>query len=297
GKEVVRQIAIEDHLDVFVARLPWVLEELRNLAGVEIGELVANLVESAAERASPGLAPTVLSAHLAAAIALPALEAVGAAPGAVLGDLRLVPRREELEGLAEVDELEVLAALQVPQGGGEHLVAALLVVAEGLAVDRDDEQFVVGAGIVEPLLQPRDQIVPGGERLAEGHRAGDRSVVEEDRDAAAAADVHEVRQRGIELRIAGVLPGTRLVAHANALIGREDGEADPLVEQRAQRIGVGGGLGQPHPFGVAAETLAEVGQAPADLRPAVALVAERKDGVRVRLRDGVAVAPGADAVG
>ena len=107
----------------------------------------------------------MLSAHLAAAIALPALEAVGAAPGAVLGDLRLVPRREELEGLAEVDELEVLAALQVPQGGGEHLVAALLVMPESLAVDGHHQQLVVRAGVVEPLLEAPDHLpLPGAKR-------------------------------------------------------------------------------------------------------------------------------------
>src|SRR5207237_10118741 len=240
-------------------------EELPRLAAVEVGELVAHLVERGTQRTAPGLAPSVRPAHMAPAIALPALEAVGAAPGAVLGDLRLVARRKELERLAEVDELEVLAALQLPQGGCEDIVAALLVVAEGLPVHRDDEKLVVGASVVEALLEAADQVVPRGERLAEGHCARDGPVVEEHRDAAPAADVHEVRQGGIELRVAGVLPGSGLAAHAHALIGREDGEADSLVEEGAQGIGVGSRLGQPHPFRVAAAALAEVSQAPADL--------------------------------
>src|SRR5207237_6482719 len=164
-------------------------EELPRLAAVEVGELVAHLVERGTQRTAPGLAPSVLPAHLAPAIALPALETVGAAPGAVLGDLRLVPRRKELQRLAEVDELEVLAALQLPQGGCEDLVAALLVVAEGLPVHRDDEKLVVGARVVETLLEPPDQVVSRGERFAEGHRARGGHIVEDDRHPAAAADV------------------------------------------------------------------------------------------------------------
>src|SRR5947208_1235388 len=69
AEEVAAEVAIEDHLDVFVAGLPRILEEPPRLTGVEIGELVADLVERAAQGTPPGLAPTVLRTHLAPAIA------------------------------------------------------------------------------------------------------------------------------------------------------------------------------------------------------------------------------------
>ena len=49
------------------------------------------------------------------------------------------------------------------------------------------------------------------------------------------------------------------------------------------------------PSGVAPKAMLEVGDAPADLRAAVARRAQRQDGVAVGLRDGVAVAAPAQA--
>ena len=70
----------------------------------------------------------------------------------------------------------------------------------------------------------------------------------------------------------------------------EDRERDPLRGQRLQRRDVDGGLRQPHPLRLAAEAMLEVADAPAHLRPLVAVVGQRQDDVVVGLGDGAAVA-------
>ena len=80
--------AVEDDVDVGVARGPEVDEERRGeLFGERCGG-VAEEVEGLAQRAAPLLVPAGLAA-VAAAVGAPALDAVGAAPGGVLGDLGL----------------------------------------------------------------------------------------------------------------------------------------------------------------------------------------------------------------
>ena len=89
-------------------------------------------------------------------------------------------------------------------------------------------------------------------------------------------------------------------ANAGALDGREDGELDAFLGEEVEGVAVGGGLGEPHAFGLAAEAVFEVGDAPADLGEGVAGAGERHDDVVVDLGDGgsvAAVAGGAEAVG
>ena len=62
-------------------------------------------------------------------------------------------------------------------------------------------------------------------------------------------------------------------------------------------MAVDGGLGEPHAFGLAAEAVLEVGDAPADLGEGVAGAGERHDDVVVDLGEGGAVAAEADGAG
>ena len=59
-------------------------------------------------------------------------------------------------------------------------------------------------------------------------------------------------------------------ADAGALGGGEDGELDALLGEEVEDVAVDGGLGEPHAFGLAAEAVLEVGDAPADLGEGVA---------------------------
>ena len=290
-------LGVDHQLDEIVAGAPWVAQERRGFPLIELGEPVAQEVQRVAQRATPFLVPSGLPAGLAAAVAAPALHAVHAAPRRSFRDLRLVLGREERERLGQVDQLHVLALLQVAQCRGQDLVAALLVVAERLAVDGDGERLVVRPGVVETLLQPLDQLLAAGEPLAEGDASRDRAVVEEDRDLPPVAQIHFVRKRRIEAGVAGVLPFAAGRPHPQGLVRGEHREVQALVGQRAQRREVHGGLRQPHALGGPAEPAAKIVQPPPDLRPAVAVVRQREDCVRVRLRDGVAVPAAPHALG
>ncbi len=81
GEEAVGRFraAVENDLDVGVARGPNVFEEVAVLLLGERNERVAQLVEGLAQRRAPSLVPAGLAA-VAAAIGAPALDAVHAAP-------------------------------------------------------------------------------------------------------------------------------------------------------------------------------------------------------------------------
>ena len=80
--------AVEDDVDVGVARGPEIFEQrLGELLGEGSGG-VAEIVEGFAQGAAPLLVPAGLAA-VAAAVGAPAFDAMGAAPGGVFGDLGL----------------------------------------------------------------------------------------------------------------------------------------------------------------------------------------------------------------
>src|SRR5207253_6511027 len=152
------------------------------------------------------LPPSRLTARRAAAVAAPALDPVRAAPGRALEDLRLVHRGKHLERLGQVDQLHVAALGELADGRRHHLVAALAMVPEGLAVHRYRQHFIVLAPLREAGLEAAEQIVAAAQGLAEGDRARDRAVVEEDGKGGAGGQANEVRSRRIEARADHVQP-------------------------------------------------------------------------------------------
>jgi sec-independent protein translocase protein TatA len=70
----------------------------------------------------------------------------------------------------------------------------------------------------------------------------------------------------------------------------EEDEANPVLGEEIEGFGVDSGFRQPHAIGQALETAAEVGNAPANLRDAVAGGGQRHDEVVVDLRHGRSVA-------
>ena len=74
----------------------------------------------------------------------------------------------------------------------------------------------------------------------------------------------------------------------------------PASASASSVLEIDGRLGQPHPFGLAAEAVAEVGDAPEHLRPLVVPAGQRHDDVVVHLGQRIAVpaaALAAQAVG
>ena len=126
-------------------------------------------------------------------------------------------------------------------------------------------------------------------------------VVEEQDDRPARREPAEIGPRRVDARSGIVLPVLRPeLPPPPRLAGRQDREPDAGLRQHLQRLDVDGRLGQPHPLGVAAEAMAEVGDAPEHLRLLVVPAGQRHDDVVVNLGQRVAVpaaALAAEAVG
>ena len=179
------------------------------------------------------------------------------------------------------------AGLDPGAGCRQRHFAEAMVVAVSLAVGRNLNQLRVRGGLVEAGQETRRQRIPRAEEPVEGHRVGDRSVVEEERQLAIPAPLPAVRpariQRGPGSPVASGL------AQAGGLGRGQEREANALLRQHLERLAVRRGLREPHPVGLATEAMPEVGQAPAHLGDLVATAAERQDRVPVRLRDRVPV--------
>src|SRR5882724_4617570 len=86
-----------------------------------------------------------------------------------------------------------------------------------------------------------------------------------------------------------IAPGFDFLADARGLVRRENDEPQSGVDQLAHHLVIARSLWQPHRFRIALEAFAEICQAPTNLSAAVALVAQGKDGMPIRLSDRVAM--------
>ena len=167
-----------------------------------------------------------------------------------------------------------------PRSGASAPVAELLVVAVKLSVGGDDGQARRAVGEAragqagqDPL--PRKRVGVHRRVGLERSRRRQRGVVEDDGDRLPTAEIHTVRAASVEAGVCGLPRG-------------QDGVADALVGQNAQRRQVHGRLWQPDARWSPTESQLEVAQAPADLGPTVRERSERQDGVVVCLGHGVA---------
>ena len=180
--------------------------------------------------------------------------------------------------------------LDLLERGGQRHVAEPRVVAVRFAVGRAVDELGPGAVLGQAAAQPLDQHLATRERIPEGDRARDGCVVEEERERWAAGPAPVVGSARIDL-VTDVPPG-RLVERADParLVRCQDRELDAGLGEHLETLAVGRRLREPHAFGIAAEPVAEVLDAPADLGDLVAPGAERHDRVVVDLRDRIAVA-------
>ena len=125
--------AIENHVDVCVARGPHIVEEFRALLLGEWSEGVAQFVESLAQGCAPFLVPSRLAA-VAAAVGTPALDAVRTTPRGVFDDFALALRRKLREKAGVVGQLDGLVLLEKAQRISQSHFAVPMMVAVGLAV-------------------------------------------------------------------------------------------------------------------------------------------------------------------
>jgi hypothetical protein len=134
------------------------------------------------QRGPPLLVPAGVGPGAAAAVAPPALDAVGAAPGRHLADPDLVDRREALQVVPVDRDLGQAALLDVAQGVGQGHLAEAVMVPVGLAVGGDVDDLgpaslphAAGEGAGEAI----GELLAVAEERAEGDVVRDRAVVEE----------------------------------------------------------------------------------------------------------------------
>ena len=197
--------AVEHDVDVIVAGLPGIEQQLRGLALVGFDQAVAQMIERLAQGRAPGLVPARLAAGVAAAVGVPAAHAVRAAPGGVLEDLDFVGRRIDGEILAVVGEPGELVGLDVMQRVGQRHLALEMMMAVGLAVSGDVHELRPAAVLGEAADQPVGETFAIGEQAFEGDGAGDGSVVEKQVDAAARRQIADVGTGGVDLAALDVL--------------------------------------------------------------------------------------------
>src|SRR5439155_19933600 len=102
--------AVENDVDVFVARLPWIFENLAAFLLETCCGRIAQPVHGLAQRHAPFLVPIWIPAGVAAAVARPALDSVRATPCGTFPDLSFVLRRVPLEIFAVVGQFREIIA-------------------------------------------------------------------------------------------------------------------------------------------------------------------------------------------
>jgi len=140
-----------DDLAVGVARAPRVDEQLGRGVLVEVRRGVAHEVERLAQRPAPALVPALRRVEVAAAVALPAAEAVRAAPGRALVarppcELELPGRRVPLDVGGEVRDLDAPLRRLGVRRVRERQIGELLVVYPQLPVGGAQDEARLARG-------------------------------------------------------------------------------------------------------------------------------------------------------
>ena len=317
GEEAVLGVggAVEDDVDVGVAGGPEVVEQRCGEGFGERSGGVAQEVEGLAQGGAPLLVPAGLAA-VAAAVGAPALDAVDAGPGGVLGDLGLPLGRELREELAVVGEVGVAVVLDPVHGVGEGHLAVLVMVAVTFAVGGDVGELGFAAGVggvwAEAVKQAAAEGFAGVEQALKGDGAGGGAVVEEDGDGAAFVELDAVGAGGVDGGVGSFGPGVaagfggfggfggqqcfasvgglREVADAGALVGREDGEQDALGAIRSRTLRLTAVSASHMPSGLRPKRGSKSAMPQRIWVRASRAAGERHDDVVVDLRDGGAVA-------
>ena len=146
--------------------------------------------------------------------------------------------------------------------------------------------------VFEAVLEPRRKALAGVQQPFKGDGPRGGAVVEKDGNRDAGVEAHQVGPRRVHARVGSLRPARAVfqASDVQALVRRQHRKLDAVLGQQFERFRVRRRLRQPHPLGQRAVVALVVGDAPANLRDAVAAVGQRQDDVVVNLRHGRTVA-------
>ena len=147
-----------------------------------------------------------MSARVAAAVFLPAADAVSATPRAVFVDLYFVCRGELLEILAVVRELGEVVFFDVMQRVGKSHLAIAMMMPVAFAVGCDMREFRPIAAVRIRVLQALGENFAVVQQTFERDSARNRSVVEEQRDLLPGGCMASVGARRIDATAGDIDP-------------------------------------------------------------------------------------------
>lgn len=137
GEKGIEMGAVQNDLDVLIARGPGIIEELFGFLFPERGEFIPEPVESLSQWSAPGLIPMLAASAVAAAVGHPPADPVGAAPGAFFVNPDFGGGWVRFEVFRVVGESGEVIGFNVLECVGQSHFAVASVVAVGFAVGGD----------------------------------------------------------------------------------------------------------------------------------------------------------------
>src|SRR5690242_3784803 len=178
-----------------------------------------------------------------------------------------------LEILAIVRQASNPLLLDVLQSICERHVAMSVVMSVTLAIGGDMHELRPIARVGETSCQTIRELLSAVQQLLKCDRLRNRSVVEEDCDAAPIAQAHKVRPARVNLGSACIAVSTCAdSAEAPCLVRGQNCELDSELGHDVERLQIDGSLRQPHAFRFSLKARLEIANAPVDLRIAIVIV-------------------------
>ena len=155
----IRSGSIENGNYVFVSSQPRVLQKLLCASFIIGNEIIPQPIKRRAQGPPPLLIPAGTASCVAAAIGLPAADAVGATPGSLLLDSNFLRRRMQSEVLAIIGQAGEFIFLNVLESVCKRHVAVRMMMTVGLAVSGNMHQLRRVAFGIEMTQQTSREIL------------------------------------------------------------------------------------------------------------------------------------------
>src|SRR5262249_37740124 len=185
--------AVEDDLNVIVSSVPRLPEDLPAFRLERTSDRIPEPVGSLPQGGAPLLVPVGVSSRIAAAVAVPAFDAMRATPCAPLPDFGLMCRWMKGEVLAVVRQSGEVVGFDMVQSVSQRHVALFVVMAIGFTVGRDVDNLRPCPAVGKCGQQPAGKIFAFVEEMFERDSLRNGPIVEEHSDTFTGRQVYFIR--------------------------------------------------------------------------------------------------------